>query len=173
MQTLRMVVLRNKQVIIGIIVIVSFLVLAFNLFPLLGLQDHAQECIAEQGFCPHEQQLNFLQGALPVLISAAVLIGAITYYLMGQRVEATQASVKHNAETVLKLLNPDERKLVNLLLENNGKVLQAEVTRLPGMTKVKSHRIVQRLVERNVVEVEQLGKTNIVKFTKEIKEGLL
>jgi len=41
------------------------------------------------------------------------------------------------------------------------------------MGKVKSHRVVQRLIGRGVIERDKLGKTNIVRFTKEIKEGLL
>ena len=62
--------------------------------------------------------------------------------------------------------------MVNLLVESNGKVLQAEVTRLPGMSKVKSHRVVQKLIDRGVIEKESIGKTNVLKFSKEIKEGL-
>ncbi|MCR4335142.1 MAG: hypothetical protein NUV57_01245 [archaeon] len=162
----------NKNVIIGIVIIVSFLVLAFNIFPFLGLTGHTEECSLIAG-CPHEQELDFLQTALPLMLSFALLIGAGTYYLMAQQVESKEKSLKKNTDVILKLLNSDEKKLVNLLLENKGKILQAEVTRLPGMTKVKSHRVVQKLIDRGVLEKESVGKTNVLKFTEEIKQGLL
>jgi len=41
------------------------------------------------------------------------------------------------------------------------------------MSKLKSHRVVQKLVDKGVIESEKVGKTNVVKFTKGIKEGLL
>ncbi|MFH1391010.1 MAG: hypothetical protein ABIH20_01730 [Candidatus Diapherotrites archaeon] len=162
----------NKNVVIGIVVIVSFLVLAFNIFPFLGLSGHTEECSLTEG-CPHEQELDFLQTALPIMLSLALLVGAGTYYLMAQQVEFKDKSLKKNTDVILKLLNPDEKKLVNLLLDNNGKILQAEVTRLPGMTKVKSHRVVQKLIDRGVLEKESVGKTNVLKFTDEVKQGLL
>jgi len=170
-QNYAMIFWQNKTVIIGIVVIVSFLVLAFNIFPFLGLSGHTEECSLLEG-CPHEQELDFLQTALPIIISLALIVGASTYYLMSQKVESTEKSLKKNTEIILKFLNEDEKKLVNLLVESNGKVLQAEVTRLPGMSKVKSHRVVQKLIDRGVIEKESIGKTNVLKFSKEIKEGL-
>lgn len=161
----------DRNVIIGIIVIVSFLILAFNIFPFFGLTGHNEECSLEAG-CPHEQQLNFLKTTIPLMLSFALLVGAGTYYFMSQKMEVKEESLKKNTGVLLKFLNPDEKKLVNLLIENNGKILQAEVTRLPGMTKVKSHRVVQKLLDRGVIEKDSVGKTNVIKFTSEIKEGL-
>ncbi len=91
---------------------------------------------------------------------------------MSTKVETKQESLAKNTEIILRFLNTDEKKLVNALIENSGKVLQAEITRLPEMSKVKSHRVVQKLIERGVIKKETVGKTNIIRFTKEIKEGL-
>jgi len=162
---------RDKTVILGIIIIVAFLVLSFNVFPFLGLTGHTEECSLTQG-CPHEQELDFLQTALPLMLSLALLVGAGTYYLMSEKLDSKQNSLKKNTEMSVAFLNEDEKKLVNLLIENDGKIIQAEVTRLPGMTKVKSHRVVQKLIDRGVIEKDRLGKTNTLKFTKEIREGL-
>ncbi len=134
--------------------------------------DGTMVCGLEQP-CPHEQQLNTLYTVIPLLVSLAVAVGAGIYYLMIGKVERKEKSLKKNTDILLRFLNPDEKKLVNALIENNGKVLQAEITRLPGMSKLKSHRVIQRLIDRGVIEKETLGKTNVVRFTKEIKEGLL
>ena len=162
----------NKRVVLGIVVIVAFLVFAFSIFPfILDLSDHSVECSELEG-CPHEQQLNFLEQMIPLLISLALIVGAGTYYLMSQQIESKQVSLKKQSHILLKFLNEDEKKLVNLLMENNGKALQAEVSRLPGMSKLKSHRVVQKLMDKGVIETERIGKTNVIRFSKEVEEGL-
>lgn len=161
----------DRRVIVGIVLIVSFIILAYNIFPFLGLTGHTQECTLTEG-CPHEKELDFLQLALPILLSIALIAGAALYYFMSEKVEKKEESLKKNTDIILRFLNSDERKVANLLVENHGKVLQAEVTRLPGMTKVRSHRVVQKLIDKGVLEKESLGKTNVLKFPKEIQEGL-
>ncbi|MCR4368606.1 MAG: hypothetical protein NUV67_01740 [archaeon] len=169
---------QNQKILAGIILLAGFLSLAIFSAPLLGFKlSDAETCevdnLGNVISCPHEQQVRDLEAALPLVISIAIVVGAGTYYLMSGKVESTEKSLKKNTDVILKLLNSEEKKLVNLLIENNGKILQAEVTRLPGMTKVKSHRVVQKLIDRGVLEKESVGKTNVLKFTQEIKEGLL
>jgi uncharacterized membrane protein len=74
---------------------------------------------------------------------------------------------------LLGLLNKDERKAVERLVAGRGQALQAELTRLPEMNKVKSHRIIQRLRERGVLTIERHGKTNIIRLNDEMRDGLL
>jgi uncharacterized membrane protein len=164
----------NKKLIVGFIAIVAFLYVVFSLNSLLLEVSDTSVCsVAGTAACPHKEQVDFLIGAIPIIASIALIAGAGTYYLMAGKVESKEKSLKSNTEVLLKFLNEDERKLVNAIIESEGKVLQAEITRLPGMTKVKSHRIVQRLIDRGVIETDKLGKTNIVKFTTEIKEGIM
>jgi len=92
---------------------------------------------------------------------------------MSSRLEAKNKDLNRVADTLIQFLNKDEKLVVQKLLDNDGKVLQAEITRIEGLGKVKSHRIVQRLVDRGVIEVEGFGKTNLVKLNKNIKETLL
>ena len=164
----------NKRLIVGFVAVVAFLYVVFSLNALfLEVSDTSVCSAAGTDACPHKEQVDFLVGAIPILASSALIAGAGTYYLMAGKVESKEKSLKSNAEVLLKFLNEDERKLVNAIIESEGKVLQAEITRLPGMTKVKSHRIVQRLIDRGVIETDKLGKTNIVRFTKEIKDGIM
>jgi uncharacterized membrane protein len=164
---------QNKKLLIGIIILIAFFYVVFTINSLLvGTASEVCE-ISDGGHCNHQEQLGFLIWALPLIISIAVIAGAGIYYFMAGKMEKKVEVVKNNTEILLKFLNPDERKLVNLLIENDGKVIQAELTRLPGMSKVKSHRVVQKLIDRGVIEKETLGKTNIVRFSEEIKQGLL
>jgi len=165
---------KNKKLVIGIVILVAFLYFVFNISGLLIAASDSGICsVSETDGCQHKQELDFLISAVPLIASIAVIVGALVYYLMGERMESKDNSLKKNTEILLKFLSLDEKKLVNALIESDGKVLQAEITRLPGMTKVKSHRVVQKLLDRGVIEKDSVGKTNIIRFSKEIKEGLL
>ena len=163
---------KNKKIIIALVVLISFLYIVFSVGDLVS-HVNADTCSVDVGTCPHEEELNFLVSAIPIIVSIAIIVGAFIYYLMAEKVEVKQKGLVNNTGVLLKFLSNDEKKLVSLLMESNGKVLQAEVTRLPGMSKLKSHRVVQKLLDKEVIEKEKIGKTNIIKFTKEIKEGLL
>ena len=159
----------NKKIIVGLIILISFLYIVFNLNTLyVGANDTGVCIVAGTEACPHQEQLNFLGGAIPIIVSIALIVGAGTYYFMSGKVDNKQKDLKTNSKIILQFLNKDEKKLVNLLLENNGKILQAELTRLPGMTKVKSHRTILRLLDKEVIFKENLGKTNIIKLKKEV-----
>ena len=161
----------NKKILVALIFLTAFIYAAFTYIDIAS-KVNSSECNIGN-YCPHEEQLNFINGAIPFIVSVSVVVGAGVYYFMSQKVESKEISLKKQSDVLLKFLNTDERKLVNLLIDNKGKALQAEASRLPGMSKLKSHRVVQKLVDKGVIESEKVGKTNIVKFTKEIREGLL
>ncbi len=161
----------NRKAIAGLIALACVIALALYL-PSVISATKSEVCTVD-GVCLHEKQLTFLTQLVPVFVLGGIVIGAVVFFFVTSKLEDKQRNVKKLSSVMLKFLNPDERKLVDLLIENNGKALQAELTRLPGMSKVKSHRIIQRLMDRGVIEKETLGKTNIVRFSKEIKEGLL
>jgi uncharacterized membrane protein len=161
----------NKRALVAFIAVVAFMYSVFLLSSFFQVADSDGMCMVDEE-CPHESLLNQLIFAFPLAISIAIVVGALTYYLMSGRVETKQKSLIRNTELLLRFLNQDEKKVVNALIESRGKVLQAEITRLPGMGKVRSHRVVRKLLDRGVIEKDTLGKTNIIRFPKEIKEGL-
>ena len=73
-------------------------------------------------------------------------------------------------EIILKFLNPVERKIMKILIENNGKVLQAEINRIEGMTKLKTHRTVKDMERKGIIKRESFGKTNRIILSDDIKD---
>ena len=67
---------------------------------------------------------------------------------------------KNELERVLNILPHDERVVVKILLENNGKIEQNYLVVLSGFNKVKISRIVAKLEGRGVLEKKNLGNTN-------------
>jgi uncharacterized membrane protein len=73
-------------------------------------------------------------------------------------------------EIVLKFLNPGERKVVEALIHKKGEMMQAELSRLDGMDKLRTHRAIRDLARKGVVSVHARGKTNLVSLSKDVRE---
>ena len=57
-------------------------------------------------------------------------------------------------------------------MENNGKVQQYELSRLPDLNKLKTHRILLNLEQKGIIRKEKLGKINKIVLDKELYEVL-
>lgn len=56
------------------------------------------------------------------------------------------------------------------MIENDGKILQSKISRIEGMTKLKTHRAVKDLEIKGIVKKEAHGKTNRIILKKDIKD---
>lgn len=63
---------------------------------------------------------------------------------------------------VVKILPPEEKNVVKILLENNNAIEQNKLVALSGFNKVKISRIVKELEFRGVVKKTNLGNTNLI-----------
>jgi len=63
---------------------------------------------------------------------------------------------------IFKVLRDDERKVVELLIRNGGKMLQKDLRWELGMNRVQIHRVIERLEDRNIVYRKPVGNTNEV-----------
>ena len=86
----------------------------------------------------------------------SVVIGAVIVLLFQLKINKMQI------EKVLRILPREERTIVKILLDNNNKLEQNKIVVLSGFTKVQVSRVVQKLVERDVVEKRDMGNTNLV-----------
>ena len=72
-------------------------------------------------------------------------------------------------QSFLKLLNDTERKILEKLKEN-GPMLQSEISRMDGMTKLKAHRTLKGLYQKGVIHTERHGKTNKISVTESAED---
>jgi uncharacterized membrane protein len=83
----------------------------------------------------------------------------------------TQKIQNKPLEAVLKVLNDDERKVVETLASSKtGSMLQKEIRWKTSLSRVKIHRVVARLAERGIVQVEKQDNTNKVTLSEWIKK---
>jgi len=67
--------------------------------------------------------------------------------------------------SVLKTLNGDERKVLEVLQKHQGKYLQKYIRSETGLSRLQTHRILARLAERGIVVLEKTGNTNQVRLS--------
>lgn len=161
----------NKRTITGIIILICILALVIYLPGIL--LDTGPEICEINGVCQHEAKIEFMNQMVPIFILSGIVIGALVFFFMTTKLDDKKKDLKKITKTLMQFLNKEEKLVVQKILENNGKVFQSEISRIEGIGKLKSHRILQKLSDRGVIEIEKYGKTNIVKLAENIKEVLL
>ena len=66
----------------------------------------------------------------------------------------------------LRLLESDEKRVVKSLVDAGGSILQKEISWKTGFSRVKTHRILVRLLRRGVVTSEKYYNTNKITLSK-------
>ena len=126
-----------------------------------------------------QSQAVVQNNALP-LIGFVTLMGAVVtgaggaaYYLLDPKTRKVEHIAKNEAESssqktvtpymsVSKTLTTEERQVLDVLVSHNGKYLQKYIRAETGLSRLKTHRILSRLAERGIVNLERSGNTNEV-----------
>lgn len=169
----------KRSVMIGIISLSFILVIISTLFFISTIRDARQfdpielesmtkEQIIQEIYTRHTTQGGMYYYLIPIIAFFSMGIGAIIYYtLTGELIKKDEAIV-YNAEIILKLLNAQERKVVQKIISFNGRIAQVEITYLEGFTKVKAHRIIESLVAKGIVTKETKGKMRMITLHPEL-----
>ena len=105
------------------------------------------------------EKTNWTLTILAVILAVGVAVPASLYY----------AKKKWGANKVpIEVLTEKERIVVKAILDRGGTVKQEELPELTGYSRPTISRIIQELEKKQLVEREKVGKTFLVKLTKEI-----
>lgn len=161
---------KNMKALAGLIAIALFVLLVFYIPQLF---EHGVPSICfDDGICQHEAYLEDVIAYLPVLIVVGFLFGVIVSFFYFERKVEFPVPAVGKKEAYLALLQPTERKVIAKIIDKGGEVLQSEVSRIEGVGKVKAHRVIEKLVKRGVLEKEQMGKTNVLRLRKDVKDAI-
>jgi uncharacterized membrane protein len=108
-----------------------------------------------------------------IVSSFGIVVGASVFYFMSKKLEEKETYAKKNTEILLKFLNHDEREIIKKVVENKGKILQSQLSRTSGLNKVKVHRILSRLKEKDLIKIQHHGKTNMIIIPDDIYSSLV
>jgi len=76
-----------------------------------------------------------------------------------------EALQKARVEAAIQVLTEDEKRIVEVLLAAAGTMLQKEISWKTGYSRVKTHRVLVRLIRRGVVSAEKYYNTNKISFS--------
>ena len=98
-----------------------------------------------------------------VLVVVSVAFGFYgAFFLVGEIESKTKAS-EDTLKLLFQVLQKDERAILNYLCDNKGLAKQADLSKLPDMTRVKAHRCLKKLNEMKLVQIIEKGKIKMVK----------
>ena len=133
---------------------------------------------------------------LATLAVMVTLLAPLSYYFMSKKVDkrleeniklisqivntntnddqtGMQNGEKSCKTVLLKFLNYNENRILKKLIENNGSVLQSEISRLPNMGKVKAHRVLKDMEIKGIISIEKYGKTNRINLSEDVRNLFL
>jgi uncharacterized membrane protein len=151
---------RDIFLVIGALSFILFVVL---LSLLLSDKFNSQSC-----GCPKVVERNFVY---IFIVLSAIFIGSFVYYLTSLKIDNQKEIISKNISLVLNFLDNNEREILNQIIENNGEILQSDLTKKFG--KLKSHRMIKKLESQRVIEVKNEGKTNKIYLKPELKRELV
>jgi uncharacterized membrane protein len=73
-------------------------------------------------------------------------------------------------DVAIRMLEPDERRVVEALMGAGGTMLQKDLSRELGLSRVKTHRVLVRLLRRGVVTAEKHYNTNRIELVDWLKQ---
>ena len=112
------------------------------------------------------RSLWLLLFALPLAVFLSVLGYSLVFPELSEEKPKERPSVpeveKEEAalDAVLRVLNDDERKVIETLVAEGGTTLQKDIRWKTGFSRVKTHRILHRLAKREIVSAEKYYNTN-------------
>lgn len=109
---------------------------------------------------------------IPFAAFIGLLVGTVVYYIMSEKINQQEFGRDKNTKIILNFLNSHERKVIDTLIEHEGRVQQYELSHLPNLNKVKTHRILVNLEQKGIIHKEKLGKINKIVLDKELYEVL-
>jgi uncharacterized membrane protein len=115
-----------------------------------------------------DQGLKPLAYLLGIVIVLLLIIIFYLWFNQGKKQAPIAEPEKHvtpdvdKVEVVLRLLNENERAIVQALIDHDGEMLQKDISYYLDLTRVQTHRAIQSLIEREIVSSEPHFNTNLV-----------
>jgi len=105
-----------------------------------------------------------------ILSSLGLFIGSFSYYFIASRYTKEKKSMDKNVEFTLHFLEHDEKKIMNELIKNKEGLRQTELEKLTGLHKVKVHRVINRMLRKDIITKETIGKINKIRLKPQLSD---
>jgi len=116
-----------------------------------------------------ENHLSITIGLILFSLILGYIISALTY----NELRKTKRTSKKLLETLFVFLNREEREIINFLVKSTGIANQADISRLPGMNRVKAFRSLQKMKDNNLIEISSHGKIRKISLKNNVFDMLV
>ncbi len=106
-----------------------------------------------------------------ILIAVALsglFVGSSIYYLVSKSFFEKKEEMEQGAEKILEFLDEGTGRVVKKLVENDGEMLQSDITKKTDLSRVKVSRIIRDLAEKGIVDKINSGVSNRITLDKEM-----
>ncbi len=162
----------KKALLAIVIVLLSVSVVGLVLFVTTSFSDaNGRGHGSHSGMMQDTSDVWLLVFVVPLVVALAVIVYMVAFPKVKQAKTVTETPetvsqappTPQTLDAVLKVLNEDERKVVETLASaKEGSMLQKEIRWKTNLSRVKVHRVVARLAERGIVQVKKQDNTNKV-----------
>jgi len=169
--------MRNRYVgiiVVGISLLIGFLVWLFN----KSLTKIVDDSCSHGPTCPMWGSISFETNVGLGLMVFVVLVGLYLIFfakddpqivkevhheikVIKEQVKAKRFDKAHY-KNVLNTLEPEERTVMENIIESNGSIFQSQLVENTKQSKVKITRILDRLEGKGLIERKRRGMTNVV-----------
>ena len=129
-----------------------------------------------QNYTSANPRVYWLQENYLAIIIATMLVSLAAGYTLStyayNKLAQTSRKTQQLRELLYLFLDEEERVIINYLLEQEGSGEQAAISRLEDMTRVKAHRTLKKMQQKDLVEIHKRGKINRVQLVNEIQDLL-
>lgn len=158
--------MKNRAVgiiVIGIAILMGFIIYLFN----RALTEIVNTSCTHGSSCPMWGSINFQTNVglgimLFVVIIGLYLIFSEKFQKKEKREEAKEPVQAEDYSQILSDLLPEEKTVLEKVIEANGTIFQSDLVEKTGFTKVKVTRILDKLEGRGLIERKRRGMTNVV-----------
>ncbi len=119
-----------------------------------------------------------LMASALLAVSLTVMVAAIAFVIAFPSIRYSETKIHDNqvarsldpVQIVMRASKADERTVLDIIRQKGGHCLQKDITYKTGFSKLRTHRIVARLAEREIILVKKKGKTNEITLPTWLKD---
>ena len=104
-----------------------------------------------------------------LIVIAVLILGFVVFiwYFKGKdsSTRMDSSDISEGKKDIMVTLNKNEREIIQVLICSEGKLTQAEIFRKTGIPKATLSRSLRNLESRKILEVREIGYTNLVVLT--------
>lgn len=153
--------MENKNVgllIIGIAVVIGIIVFIFN----MALKDISNQSCTMGPTCTMYDTIRTQTYLSLAIIAVIVIIGFVIMFSKPKEKIIVKTIKEKKKKLNLEGLDKDEKKVIDLLLQENGTMFQSTLMEKLEIGKVKATRLLDKLEAKQLIERKRRGMNNIV-----------